>query len=190
MKLRLLFLAAVLLLTANTGVTFGQTQPPPSSSDPFETGWSVSVSGGYTNVSNAQTNNGYFFSSAVRVAQHWNMRADIFILNSPQVTIAVAGPEYRLSINHILPQLSGNFPIINNMELFANAKLGDAKYTDPAKGSQSKFAYGVGTGFDIAVSDTVTVRPLDVSYIRSSLLTGGVVLGNHMQFEAGLGLRF
>lgn len=171
-------------------LAFGQSATPPvTPPDPLETGWNVSVNGGFSSVSNAGTNNGFFFSSELRVAQHWAARADVFVLNDPAVTVTLVKPEYRLSANHIFKNTSGNYAAVNALELFVNFGAGSARFTDPAKGTQSKFAYGGGGGFDYKLSDKITVRPLDVSWLKSSL-TGQRVIGNHLQFEAGLGLRF
>lgn len=167
-------------------IAFGQSPTKPA--DPLETGWNVMVNGGYSNVSNASTNNGFFFSTGIRLGQHWAARGDVFVTASPAVTTSLAKPEYRFSALHLFP--NNQSPTVRNTEFFVNAGIGSSHYTDPAKGSQSKFAWGVGGGFDVKVSDTVTIRPLDVNYIRSSLLNGGKVIGNHLQFAAGLGLRF
>lgn len=158
--------------------------PPP---DPLETGWNVSVNGGYSQVQNAGTNNGFFFSTGIRLSQHFVARGDVYVLNDPAVTISLAKPEARFSARHIFK--SSSTPAVQNTEFFVNAGLGDAHYTDPAKGSQSKFAWGLGGGFDVKISDSISVRPLDVNYLRSSIIGGGKIIGNHLQFAATLGLR-
>jgi hypothetical protein len=176
-----IFLLAVQAISA-----FGQTPTPPS--DPLETGWNVMVNGGYSSVSNATTNNGFFFSTGIRLSQHLVARGDVFVVASPAVTVSLAKPEYRFSALHLFKR--NTTQAVKNTEFFVNAGIGAAHYTDPAKGGQSKFAYGFGGGFDVKMSDTITVRPLDVNYVRSTLLNGGKVIGNHLQFAAGLGLRF
>lgn len=175
----------VLLLFIFVTPTLAQT---PVSKDPLEGGWNVSVNGGYSGVSNAQTNNGFFFSTSIRVAQHFNARGDVFVLTDPAVTVSLVKPEYRFSALHLFKNAVS--PTVRNTEFFINAGLGSAHYSDPIKGQNSKFAWGLGGGFDVKLTDTVSIRPLDVNYIRSSLIGGGRVIGNHLQFAAGLGLRF
>lgn len=184
-----LAVAAALLLLSTLRVE-AQATPP---ADPLETGWNVSVNGGYSSVTNAGTNNGFFFSTGIRLGTHWVARGDVFVLNEPAVTVTLVKPEYRFSALHIFKNSSS--ATVKNTEFFINAGVGSARFTDPAKGTQSKVAYGAGGGFDIKMSDTVSIRPLDVSYIKSSMIAaaGGSssrVIGNHLQFAAGLGLRF
>ncbi len=182
-----IFLSLVVLIALAIS-TAAQTTPPTQPADPLETGWNVMVNGGYTSVSNVATNNGFFFSTGIRLSQHLVARGDVFVVASPAVTVSLAKPEYRFSASHLF---KGNITsTVKNTEFFINAGVGAAHYTDPATGSKSKFAWGFGGGFDAKMSDTVTIRPLDVNYVRSSLLNGGQVIGNHLQFAAGLGLRF
>lgn len=169
-------------------VSLAAQTPPSKTPDPLESGWNVMVNGGYSSVSNAQTNNGFFFSTAIRLSQHVVARGDVFVVTSPAVTVSLAKPEYRFSASHLFK--SNATPTVKNTEFFVNAGIGAAHFTDPAQGTKSKFAWGVGGGFDVKLSDTVSIRPLDVNYVRSSLLNGGQVIGNHLQFAAGLGLRF
>ncbi len=176
-----IMIALLVLLAAASA----SAQAPPK--DVLEGAWNVSVNGGYSSIENAGTNNGFFFSAEQRLAQHWAARGDVFVLTDPGVTVTLAKPEYRLSARHVFKS-SAN-PTVKNTEFFINAGVGNAHFTDPAKGTQSKFAWGVGGGFDIRISDTVSIRPLDVNYIRSSLIGGGRVIGNHLQFAAGIGLR-
>lgn len=165
--------------------SFAQTPAP---QDPLETGWNVSVNGGYSSVQNAGTNNGFFFSTGIRLSQHFVARGDVFVLNDPAVTVSLVKPEYRFSALHLF---KGNTSAtVKNTEFFVNAGLGNAHFTDVKQGTQSKFAWGVGGGFDIKMTPTVSIRPLDVNYIRSSMIGGGKVVGNHLQLAAGLGLRF
>lgn len=183
-------LAAVLCLLAVTA--FGQIQPPDTQEGP----WNVAINGSFSNVSNAATNNGFVTTEALRVAQHWNVRSDQFVTLSPATLIVLAGPEYRFSLAHIFkgsPAFSLNAA---KLEGFAHAGAGTARSTSTdAAGtttlSAARFAYGVGGGFDIKLSDTMSLRPLDLTYVRASMLQGGgAVLGNHLQFATGLGIRF
>src|SRR5437867_1092149 len=143
---------AILLLVALAAKA--QTPKP---ADPLEGAWNVSVNGGYSSVQNAGTNNGFFFSTGIRLAHHWVARGDVFVLNDPAVTVSLAKPEYRFSARHLFKTTES--PVVRNTEFFVNAGVGNARFTDPAKGTQSKFAWGVGGGFDVRASDKITVRP-------------------------------
>lgn len=184
-------------------LAYAQEMQPPTEAPPIVTpvpvpvttnAWNVSVNGGYSNIQQAGTNNGFFFSTAIHVAEYWNIRGDVFVMNDPAVTLSLIKPEYRIPSSRLFKNASGNYFATNNVEFFLNGGIGNAHYTDPAKGSTSKFAWGIGGGFDMTVlqtgGTTVTIRPLDVNYISSQLIGGGKVIGNHLQFAAGLGLRF
>lgn len=185
MKILSAFVLALILSVA----THAQTTPAP---------WAVSVNGNFTSLQNAGTNNGVLISTALRISTHWNLRADTYLLQSPSVTIVLASPEYRFSLASLFKSSTGAVDP-HNVEVFANAGLGDARATaiiaqsgtTTTTTSSSKFAYSVGGGFDILVTDKMSIRPLDVKYIRSSMITsGGQFVGNHLDFAAGLGLRF
>jgi hypothetical protein len=186
---RLVLFVGILFFTSTC---YAQTLPatPP---DTLESGWNVAVNGSFSSATNQGTNNGFAATMALRVAQHWNIRADTYLLTSPSVTVTLAKLEYRVSLAHMVKQSS--FMVnANRMELFFNGGAGTARSSAVVNGVQRETrrpAYSVGAGFDISVSPTVTLRPLDVSYVRSTMLTnGGTFLGDHLQFEAGLGLRF
>jgi opacity protein-like surface antigen len=179
-------------------ISRGQSTPP-APADPFETGWNVGINAGISTLSNQQTNNGFTMSTALRVAQHWNVRFDTYILNNPAVTVVLVSPEYRLSLSHLLKS-SPTFAVnANRLELFINAGAGTAKSSadmtaagpvDTTK-ENYKLAYSIGTGFDIKLTDTMSIRPLDIKYVRASILNNGnAFLGNHLQFAAGLGVHF
>lgn len=191
----LALLAALLLLS--TLAAEAQTTKPP---DVLENAWNVSVNGAYSNLTNAPTNNGFVTGVSFRLSQHLNLRSDVYILQSPQgLTMALAGPEYRFSLEHLLKStaFAAN---ASRIEPFFNVGAGTARTSTVVLAkdgssivnlSKAKFAYSVGGGFDIKVSDTLSIRPLDIKYVRSSFLEyGGGVYGNQLAFAAGLGLRF
>lgn len=169
-----------------------QTAPP----DPLESAWNVAINGSFSNVSNAATNNGFVTSEALRVATHWNARADQFITLTPATVIALAGPEYRFSLAHVLKSSPAFAVNASKIEAFAHVGAGTARSTSTdAKGtttlSAAKFAYGIGGGFDVKLNDKMSIRPLDLTWVRASMLqNGGALLGNHLQFATGLGIRF
>lgn len=180
--------------TGTAAASTPTTQPPSLANLPTI---NVSLYGGYSNTTGAATNNGTFTSQALTLGNVFKgsiaVRNDVYMLANPTIVIDAAGPELRWSVNTIFPNLSGNYPVVNQMELFINGKVGDSYQTDTAgdKVGKNSLAYGFGGGVDIRVSTNVVARVLDISYIRSPLLqNGGIVLGNHLSLEAGLGLRF
>jgi hypothetical protein len=188
---RLIF--ALLLILAPS--CFAQSTPP----SPLSTAWNVSVNGNFSSLQNQGTNNGVLISTAIRLSTHWALRADTYLLQTPNVTIVLGSPEYRFSLASIFKQPSTGAVNPANVEVFVNAGLGDTRATaivsqsgsTTTTTSSSRFAASVGGGFDIVVSPTLSIRPLDVKYIRSSMITnGGQFIGNHLDFAAGLGLRF
>lgn len=185
---RSVILLAAMLCVGNVvrAQATGADAPPTPAPTPLTSGWNVAVNGGYSSVSNAGTNNGFFFSTELRLSDHYSARGDVFVLTDPSVTVTLAKAQYRFA-----PKFkTSSYALPQNMEFFANVGVGDARYNDPAQGTQSKFAWGIGGGFDVRISDTVSVRPLDVNYLRSSLIGGGRVIGNHLNLAASLGLRF
>lgn len=164
--------------------------------DPFEGAYNVTINGSFSNVSNAATNNGFQTTEGIRVATHWLARSDQFVvLGPPSAVIVTAGPEYRFNLAHLLSK--SNFAAnASKIEAFANLGAGTARSSAlNADGtstlSASHFAYKVGGGFDILLNSTMSLRPLDISYVRAPMLqNGGAVLGNQLQFAAGLGIRF
>ena len=200
LKRSLLTLAAMAVLVPSM---YAQTPAPATTpaptTDPFEAAWNVQVTGNYANVSNAPTNNGFLTGVSFRLSQHVVLRSDVYLLNSPQgMTLTLGGIEYRESLAHLFKSTSPFALNANKVEMFANVELGDAKTGTVlatsggvAELSKSSFAYSVGGGFDLTLANHVTVRPLDIKYVRSTFLNGGGgVYGNQLDFAAGLGLRF
>jgi len=197
-KVSIVLIALAFSSVASAQSTRRQAPTPPSgSTDVLETGWNVAVNGAFSTLTDSPTNNGLVAGMSFRVATHWDIRSDIYSLASPAVTVALAGPEYRFSLAHVIKS-NPNFAInAANAEAFINVEVGNARTTATVNGAggtpatASKFASSVGLGIDYHLSDIVMLRPLDVKYIRSNMLTGGgAFVGNHIQFAAGLGLRF
>lgn len=157
---------------------------------PATPGWVFSVSGGYSNVTNAPTNNGVAIVTELKLASYTSRkyftdlsaRGDTFIIQNPNVTGAYIGPQATL----FKSSLNGQ-----DTEFFANVGFGDIRSNDPANVTQAKFSWKIGGGINIQLSDHTFIRPLDVSYIRGSVFQGGgTVIGNHLQAAAMLGVRF
>lgn len=153
--------------------------------DLLETGWHVTVSGGYSNLSRQETNNGFLCRASVRVAKHWAARLDYFATANPKAAVIVVGPEYSFSLAHILPKSS--FFDVAKLESAISAQVGAGRGSD--KASPFKPAVSVGYTLGYRVSDKLIVQPLSVSYVRSAA-SGTQVIGNHLQFASAIGLRF
>lgn len=153
-------------------------------------GWNVSINGNFLNVTNAATNNGFASVESVRVASRSDLRADQLTLTSPAGgTIALFRYEYRFQLSDIVKP--NQYVNTANFEPFINAGGGIANSND-SSGSTNRPAFVVGVGFDYATgsSGMFTLRPLDVSYVRASILQGGgQIIGNHLQLMSGIGIR-
>lgn len=184
---------ALLCLVAISITAFAQTAPP---TDPFEGAYNVTINGSFSNVSNAATNNGFQTTEGIRFSQHLLVRSDQFVvLGPPSAVIVTAGPEYRFNLAHLLSK--SNFAAnASKVEAFGNVGAGTARSSamnpdGTTTLSKAAFAYKVGGGFDILLNKTMSIRPLDISYVRAPMLqNGGSILGNQLQFAAGLGVRF
>jgi hypothetical protein len=178
-SLPMLFISGLLLLCA-----------PRSQAQGTLPGWNVAINGNFLNITNAATNNGFASVEAVRVANNWDLRADQLTLVSPSGgTIALFRAEYRFLLSSLLkPNAYVN---TSNFEPFINVGGGIANSND-ASGSTNRPAFVVGAGFDYLVSSTgmFTLRPLDISYVRASILQGGgEIIGNHLQLMSGIGVN-
>src|SRR6266566_857986 len=145
-------LTAVLILLF-APLAEAQTPKPP---DPLEGAWNVSVYGAYAKQ---QTNNGFATGLSLRVSQHLAVRSDVYVLNDPQVTVALGGAEYRFSLEHLVKK-SNYAANASRIEAFVNLEAGTARSTaliGTGKTDIAKFAWAPGAGFDIKVSPTVTV---------------------------------
>lgn len=194
MKIKwLMALAMVMVASAVSAQTPPATTPP-------EAPWNVAVNGNFTSLQNQATNNGVLISTAIRLATHWNLRADTYLMQTPNITVVLGGLEYRASLARFFKNSTGAINA-SNVEAFVNAGVGDARSTaivavtpttvTTTSSTMSKFAYSIGAGFDISITPTVTMRPLDVKYIRTDMIAGGgQLVGNHLSYSAGIGLRF
>ncbi|MBU6231689.1 hypothetical protein KGP36_03390 [Patescibacteria group bacterium] len=187
-------LLAVVLLLMVIPVMGQQTAPPPTPPPPtLQTlpGWNVAVNGSFSSA-NGGTNNGFALTQELRLSDHYAIRADEYLLNDPNTTVTLGGLEYRLPATAIFKstQYAAN---ASKVELFANAELGTAHATVPSTSpiTVRHLAVGIGGGFDVCVSTNVCIRPLDLKYVNGGVMThGGQVLGNGIDLEAGIGLRF
>jgi len=183
---KLLAAAALLILFAVPA--FAQATPAPPTSLP---GWNVLINGAFS-TANGDTNNGTALTEELAVSPHFAIRADQYLLNSPSVTVALGGLEYRFAGTSIFKAQNATVNA-SALTFFVNAELGTAHATVQASEpiTQRHFAVGVGGGFDYCLSAKVCLRPLDLKYVNGGVMTnGGKVLGNGLQFGAGLNLRF
>lgn len=173
-----LIMTAVLLLA---GVMHAQSSLP---------GWTVSINGNFLNVSNAATNNGFASVESVRVANNWELRADQLTLGVPSGgSIQLFRAEYRFQLSDLVKP--NQFVNTANFEPFINLGGGVAN-SNISTTSTNRPAAVIGVGFDYAAGGTgmFTLRPLDVSYVRASILQGGgQIIGNHLQLMSGIGIR-
>lgn len=187
-----IFLAVFTMLSCLFSIA--QT-PAPTPPDVLENAWNIGINGNFSNLSQSANNNGFQVSEAFRVAQHWTFRSDQFLVMNPSIVVVTAGPEYRFSLQHLLAK-STFAANASKLEAFVNVGAGTARSSTVADNgtttlSAAKFAYKIGGGIDILVNSTLSLRPLDISYVRAGMLNnGGQILGNHVQAAAGLGLRF
>jgi len=187
---------AVILLAASLGLA--QTTPPstpaPSTNLP---GWAVQLTGGYSLVAGANTNNGFFSSVAVPVWHSKNNalgvqgRGDYFSVSKPTSYFVGGGPELR-----------GQFSkdtLLNGQvfEPFATVEFGLSKLADTTDSAgatishPTKFAFKIGGGLDTILKGNVTWRLVEVDYIHSSIYpNNGLVVSNFAQVSTGIGIRF
>ncbi len=190
---RIIRFVVFVFLLALPVVTRAQTPTPaPAPATlPTDNGWNVSFNGGFSTI-NGGTNNGVALVQELRLSTHLAIRADEYILNSPNTTITLGGLEYRFSAASIFK--NSTYAVnAKNVEFFANGGLGTAHATVPASANITArhLAVGVGGGFDYCVTPTVCIRPLDLKYVNGGSFTKGVsMLGNGLSFQAGIGLRF
>jgi opacity protein-like surface antigen len=156
-------------------------------------GFNVSVTGAYSNFSGVATNNGFLAGVDAQIAPHWVADARIYSTGSPAGNILQFGPTYYGSLAKILPS-TGNFNS-TNMAWFVSAGAGLSWSAATVNGAMvngpKKFAWSVGGGIDYQVSSNVTLRIVDVRYVRTSMLTnGGQFIGNIAQIASGLNIRF
>lgn len=189
MARRLLFLVVLLFLASSIAVA--QTSPTPPPVPVNVPGWNVLINGAFS-TANGDTNNGTALTEELAVSPHFAIRADQYLMNSPSTTVALGGVEYRRAASDFIKPSTMTVNT-SNITFFVNAEVGTAHATVPANVTitQRHFAVGIGGGFDYCINSTVCLRPLDLKYVNGGVLTNhGQVLGNGLQFGAGLNLRF
>jgi len=87
--------------------------------------------------------------------------------DNADVGTIMVGPKLTLHMGRVAP--------------FGEFLLGLHRLDPSGLDTNNAFGLMAGGGFDVRVGDKVSVRPLDVNYIRSSLIGGGRVIGNHLQ---------
>lgn len=195
----LLLLSAFCLIICSTSEA--QQQTP---------GWTFSTAAGYSNVTNAPTNNGFANVTELKLSEYLAVRGDVFVMISPAVIGSYVGPEYIFPASKLFKTNPANPVNAGNVEFFVNVKAGDLRSTDSSttcvpgsvpnaasltcatsQSVKAKFSWGVGGGFNIRLSEKTFIRPLDISYLRGSVFQGGgTVVGNHLELGAFVGVRF
>jgi hypothetical protein len=182
---------AVILLLVAPGLMFAQA--PPANLP----GYTVQLTAGYSLLTGAQNNNGFFSSVAVPIKTFNNKysfslsgRADYFSIATPSSYVIAGGPEARFQFSK--PDLMGGIVF----QPFGNVMLGMAKSACPAAGcaptvdTSGKFAFKIGGGLDVPLKGGVVARLFQVDYIKASIYPNGLVLSNFAQVTTGLGIRF
>jgi opacity protein-like surface antigen len=186
-KAVLLFLFAFTVLAVSC---FAQTTPTPA---PLSSGNVFTVSAGYANMASTATNNGFQITGILTLHEGTysllGLRADTMLLANPNVTMSLIGPEYQYSIAHLFKSSTA---VTQNVVLFAHAGAGEAFFTSPTatESSHAKFALGIGGGIQVNVSPTMFIRPLDITWVHSSIPGTNAVIGNQAQFAASFGLSW
>lgn len=176
----LLFCGASMAVCAQT-----PSAPAPKAADTQESYWTVSVHGQYSDVSGAQTNNGTKSGVDVRVAQHFSLGAEyLTTINPANTKLAMVGGDYFRSLGHL--GAKSQFVDLSQFEIGFGPRAGISIQNGIRKG-----AFGFHGRLDRHVGNNVTLRLLDVEYVRAAVLPGGgQVIGNHVAAGAGIGLSF
>src|SRR6266568_1159595 len=94
-----------------------QTPTPPATP-----GWVFSTAAGYSNVTNAPTNNGFANVTEFKLSEYLAIRGDVFIMNNPNIIGSYVGPEYILPATKIFKSGSPNSAVsADKVEFFFNA---------------------------------------------------------------------
>src|SRR5713101_4574990 len=100
-------LSLIALLLVLVGSITAQTTPPAAPTPTLDKGWNVAINGSFS-TANGATNNGFALTEGFRVSQHFVLRADEYLLNSPDVTVALGGLEYRIPGTSIFKNGAGS----------------------------------------------------------------------------------
>lgn len=197
----LIAVLAFFLFVFGTSAQTPTPTPQPSCNVPLdlcESAWSLALYGGYWNLQNATTNNGYTAGAGFNFSNHFGAEARFYQTSSPSANLVLPGANARMSLAHIFPTPAGASFSTEDLEVFAhaNAGLGWSGGTNAAGDAVSavkKFAFSVGGGVDFAPASAPNVqwRILDVSYVNCGLFPNhGTFLGNHVAFASELKLVF
>jgi hypothetical protein len=180
------FITIVVIFLGLALAAVAQTPPVAAPADTKESYWTVSIHGNYSDVSGAQTNNGVKSGAAIRLGQHFTANADYYSTISPaNAKIALVGFEY-LGLTHLLQRKPSQFVNLSQFEIGIGPRAGIS-----LQNGARKAAFAFGGHLDRHIANNITLRLLDVSYIRASVLPGGAqIVGNHANVASGLQLQF
>lgn len=155
-------------------------------------GYQVSLAAGYSLLTGAQNNNGFFSSVGMnmRTFDKTNSfsiaaRGDYFSINTPSSYVIAGGPEFRFQFSRA-SFLSGKV-----FQPFANVGAGAARSSCSGCSNAPHFALKIGGGLDMVGSPTVTYRLFEVDYIHSTIFpNNAITLSNFAQVMTGLKLNF
>ena len=153
-------------------------------------GYQVSLAAGYSLLSGAQNNNGFFSSVAVPLRtwdKEWSFnlagRGDYFSIVTPSTYVITAGPEFRFQFSR------ASFFNGKVFQPFANVGAGAARSSAGSGATYS--AWKLGAGLDMPQNSTLSWRLFEVDYIHSKIFPNNyTVLSNWAEVETGLKLSF
>jgi len=152
-------------------------------------GYQVSLAAGYSLLTGAQNNNGFFSSVAAplyllnkKYSVSIAGRGDYFSIATPSSYVVAGGPEFRFQFS------SATFFSGRVFQPYANVGGGMAH---SSSNSTIYPAWKVGGGLDLVGNSTLSYRLLEVDYIHSTIFPSNhVVLQNFAQVMTGLKLSF
>jgi hypothetical protein len=155
-------------------------------------GYQVSLTAGYSLLTGAQSNNGFFSSVAAPLITFnrtnsftLSGRGDYFSIATPSSYVVSGGPEVRFQFS------SAQFFSGKVFQPYGNFGVGIAKSSCTGCDTSGHAAWKIGGGLDMVGTPTLTYRLFEIDYIHSRIYpNNGVVLNNFAQVMTGLKLTF
>lgn len=191
-KLLFAFLLFAFPLFAQTTTT----TPPATTTTSSTTlpGWAVQVSAGYSYITNANENNGFFSSIDVPL---YHDKSNNFSISGSGSYFSITTPSsYFVGAGPVLHGAWSSPNLLNGQvfEPFAGLDFGVTRSVDSSTGTPTgatKFGFGVKGGLDTILKGNVVWRIFQVEFIHSTLYPGNsVTVSNIGQISTGIGFRF
>jgi hypothetical protein len=186
------FLVVLTLLFLSSGLVWAQTPTPAPA--PTLPGYAIQLSAGYSYISNAPTNNGFFSSLDVPMWHDPSNKFAIsgsgsyFTMSTPSSYFAGGGPVAHFQYS--------NKNLLNGQvfQPFVGADFGVTRSIDTSTGlstGSTHFGVGIKGGLDTVLTGNVSWRVFQVEWIHSTLYPGNsVTISNIGQISTGLNIRF